>query len=1597
LFEGIRRLKSAKKPKGSTVLRQFYEEAKVKALQSVIFAVFLLRFPAVVYGQVSSEPNLTPYQPTGWSDKIVVSNVQGTNTDSLTLSTTDTIYVDFAEINDGNAATAARFYSTLYVDGVGKFTGYCDPPLNSYSYCYWQDITIGSLLAGTHTIKLVVDSTNTIIESNEYDNEYTKTILVQGGSASLPNLRPYQPLGWSDKIVVSNVKGTNTDALSLTPSDSIYVDWAVINDGNVATTATFYTQLYVDGVAKAQWRMDPPLNSNNYIHVEDYLIGSLSTGTHTIKIVADSTNTISESNEFDNEYIKTITVTAEPNLTPFQPSGWTDKIVVSTVTGTNFDSSNFKTTDTLYVDWAVINNGEGATSASFQIKLYVDGREVTFWNSSPPLDPSHYIFVQDYSIGSLSAGVHAIRIVADPFNAIVETNETDNDYTKTINVTEAAQCFTLFTTLSPTGSGTITKSQPPTCGGGAFDLQSAPPPTEPLLMTADSRTNLPAVSRRSQTTIPSFASLKEKVHSQGRVSVIVGLQAEFSPEGMLKVVGAVLYQRNLILQAQDSLLDKLSKHKVTSIRKYKFIPYLALEVDAAGLQFLEDSPEVTSISENEFRRALLPESVPLIGAPTSWNSGFSGAGQTIAIVDSGVDKNHPFLAGKVVSEACYSTTNSLHGASSVCPGGAEESTAEGSGMPCSAGNCFHGTHVAGIAAGKGATFSGVARDANVISIQVASLVNDSALCKNITPCAIYQDRDILAGLDRIYELATNGAFRVAAVNISLGGGKYSTNCDSVTPQLKAAIDNLRSIGIATVIASGNDTYLDSLGSPACISSAISVGSTDDGSEGTNRDSVSDFSNSASFLNLLAPGRVIYSSIPGGGYYNHSGTSMAAPHVAGAWAILKSKVPNASVSQVLSALTSTGVPISDIRNGIMKPRIQVDAALNALAGGEAGYSSGTNVTLTAVPNAGYQFKSWSGCDSVSGTQCTVAMTKSGSVTANFEPLSTPGADLVLNSLSGSSTVPVGGQISLAAEVKNQGSGNAGPFRIGFYLSVDASVTTDDTLFAVCEFSTGLGAGLSATCSGPVSLPSNLTPGIYYLGAIVDDQGKVAETNEGNNTRVGQTVSITSSVSSILFVPIVLSAAGLNGSFFTSEMILTNKGSQDAPLSFNYNAAFGSGSGTSTDILPAGQQRVISDAIGYLRSIGMPIPITGSQGGTLTVQFSGLSSPLDGAVTVRTSTAVANGRAGLAYSGIPVNAALNYTVYLCGLRQNQTDRSNVAVQNVGGPSQGNIVIRLTVYSGDLQNPGNQVLPLITLSPGGFYQVAGILQANGINFQNGYVKVERISGTAPFYAYGVINDQVNSDGSFVVPQPAATTPVAGLTLPVVVQTSSFLSELVLTNWSNQARTINFALVADSITTADKTARFAINLPAGQQLIIPDIFQYMRDHSVPGVGPAGTAIVGALFATATGGDLSGVVIGARTSTPGGGGRYGLFYPAVLYGQASTDGAWLFGLQQNSENRTNLAVVNTGEGNANSNTFVIDLYDGATGVLVKTMDPIVVQAHGWAQMGSILNFAPGVQEGYAHIRRTLGTNPFITYAVINDGAGPGQRTGDGAFIASAP
>ena len=572
------------------------------------------------------------------------------------------------------------------------------------------------------------------------------------------------------------------------------------------------------------------------------------------------------------------------------------------------------------------------------------------------------------------------KLMGDPFlpgvSALGEESRSQS--------TSSPSCFVLTTTASPSFGGTLTLSQPSNCGApsmGSPKIQgSSNPEQTPLSSSSMPLSETTHSARMAQT----FDSLIIKAVLGGSVRIIIGVRLDFQPEGLLGDAASIQLQRRSIAQAQDALMARMATFNIKSVKKFPFIPYLAMEVDAPALEYLKSSPEVINVEEDVPVPPALPESVPLIGGPAAWASGFSGAGQTVAILDTGVDKAHPFLAGKVVSEACYSTTTSS--STSLCPGGAQETTIPGSGINCDTAAmsiCSHGTLVAGIAAGNGSGFvgfSGVAKDADIISIQIFSRFDNSADCGGSPPCVMSYDSDQIFALQRVQELSVS--FRIAAVNMSLGSGQFFAFCDSQSPSLKTAIDSLRSLGIATVIASGNNGFTDSINSPACISSAISVGSTDDGSFATRTDDISFFSNSSFFLNLLAPGRWITSSVPGGVFSTAAGTSLATPHVTGAWAIVKSKAPAATVDQVLSALASTGLPITDSRNGITKPRIRVDSALNAL--GVAQYAPGTVINITATPAAGYILRNWTWCDSVSGNTCMVVMDQNKNVTANFQP-------------------------------------------------------------------------------------------------------------------------------------------------------------------------------------------------------------------------------------------------------------------------------------------------------------------------------------------------------------------------------------------------------------------------------------------------------------------------------------------------------------------------------------------------------------------------------------------------------------------------------------
>ena len=443
-----------------------------------------------------------------------------------------------------------------------------------------------------------------------------------------------------------------------------------------------------------------------------------------------------------------------------------------------------------------------------------------------------------------------------------------------------------------------------------------------------------------------YERLAAKFKDRSVLKVIVKLKStkQFSPEKTF--IEEYLHE---IKDIQQNFLVKLTAGKTHLVHQFKYIPFVALEVDEDGLKYLTSFSEVENISEDSLKKPLLDESTLIVNADDAWAAGYSGSGQYVAIVDTGVDRTHSMLSGKVTSEGCHSTNAPEYYASSLCPSGASEEYGQGAARPCSGiEGCDHGTHVAGIAAGNDSNYSGVAKNANIYAYQVFTKFNDLLTCFYLGsysyPCLAAFDSDILAALEDVLDAKVISNQPIAAVNLSLGWGQYTSACDS-DPDVSAftqMINSLRSAEVATAVASGNDGFTNALAGPACVSSAISVGNT------TDSDTVNSSSDSASFLDILAPGTNITSSVPGG-YATYTGTSMAAPHVTGAIAVLRSQNPNLTVDQIESTLKTTGKSITDTRNGLTFPRLDLGPYFASCQPGQKKVSSA--VCSCAPPASG----------------------------------------------------------------------------------------------------------------------------------------------------------------------------------------------------------------------------------------------------------------------------------------------------------------------------------------------------------------------------------------------------------------------------------------------------------------------------------------------------------------------------------------------------------------------------------------------------------------------------------------------------------------------
>ena len=405
----------------------------------------------------------------------------------------------------------------------------------------------------------------------------------------------------------------------------------------------------------------------------------------------------------------------------------------------------------------------------------------------------------------------------------------------------------------------------------------------------------------------------------------------------------------------EQVLRTFNPKQIRTTRRFKYMAGFSAQVTLDGLEALSGDDDVLSIEKDRLVYPNLAQGIPLMNA-SAVRGLYNGNGVSVAICDTGVDYNHNDLGGGGFPN-------------SKVIGGYDVGDNDGDPMDSQG----HGTACAGIVAGRLATtgdyIGGVAYNAKLYAVKISrgsgSGAYDSDLIRGWEWCITHQ-----------YDDPNNP---ILVINTSFGGGRYFSYCDGVASAYDTAAQNVVSAGISLFVSAGNEGYCDSLSSPACISSVISVGAVYDADLGrnppegwvgciangscvgtpgppcdekyyadepANANQVATYSNSASFLNILAPANWATTTLLGGGYWDtpngFGGTSAAAPYAAGAAAALQSAAVAVTGSfltpaQVKSILADTGDLLSDGKAAITKPRVNLGKAVASLgAAGTAVY-------------------------------------------------------------------------------------------------------------------------------------------------------------------------------------------------------------------------------------------------------------------------------------------------------------------------------------------------------------------------------------------------------------------------------------------------------------------------------------------------------------------------------------------------------------------------------------------------------------------------------------------------------------------------------------
>jgi subtilisin family serine protease len=357
---------------------------------------------------------------------------------------------------------------------------------------------------------------------------------------------------------------------------------------------------------------------------------------------------------------------------------------------------------------------------------------------------------------------------------------------------------------------------------------------------------------------------------------------------------------------KEGVINKFKKEDI----KHIFIDEIAVLASADEIKELNLDNNVESVYDDSPIHAFLQDSVPLINATRTWTITLSGLnitgiGETICILDTGINFSHPDLALKNKTGCLIDCINSPSGCFENC------SLKDDHG---------HGTHVAGIVAANNSA-KGVAIGANLIGVKILNAAGSG-------------DRsEIYAGLD--WCIANADTYNISIISMSVGTDCvqnpqwcYSSYCDDVGIENSIAIrvNNATAHNISVVVAAGNNQNYTSISSPGCIKNVTTVSATD---KSDNLDT--SYSNRNNMTDLVAPGTSINSTKSTGGYETRTGTSMATPLVAGAFALVREyfRLQNGRVPtpiEIQNALNATGKRIPDVQSNMNYSRINIYAAI-----------------------------------------------------------------------------------------------------------------------------------------------------------------------------------------------------------------------------------------------------------------------------------------------------------------------------------------------------------------------------------------------------------------------------------------------------------------------------------------------------------------------------------------------------------------------------------------------------------------------------------------------------------------------------------------------